>query len=166
MGLHAIELLPNDGRKRPFRIEPSGDFQYPGFSKKQREYWRRYLESGYGQDIDPRLPKFCAGRFQGAAKNELDALIREYEKDPPDLPDLDGRIRVPHQTGFLVRIEYSAGSASYGLVFPYWKNRTRIRFENDWQALSERVLTLFEQSGMSDIEWKPDPTRATDLRCR
>lgn len=159
-----IELQPDDLRARPIRIAPNGDFEYPGFSRSARRWWK---DDDYVQyAIDPALPKFCSGKLKGIAASEVANLFADLERSPPKLPRLDRTTRIGKAISYEARIRYFNGTASYRPIYPGMDELLGESLKSDWQRMTIRILDIFKTSGMSVESWAPDETLVANLNCR
>lgn len=163
-GIDMIELQPDDLRTRPIRIAPNGDFEYPGFSRSARRWWKSFFYMRY--EIDPALPRFCSGRFKGAAAEQVANLFAELDQSPPQLPRLDRVLVISHTIRYDAEIHYSGTSSGYGDIYPDIDAIAGESLDNDWRRLTIRILDIFKTSGMSVESWAPDETLVANLNCR
>lgn len=163
-GIYMIELQPDDLRTRPIRIAPNGDFEYPGFSRSARRWWKGFPYMRY--QIDPALPRFCSGRFKGAAAERVSKLFAELGSPPPRLSQPNIIAVISHTLRYDAEIHYSVGSSRADNIYPDLDEFADQSLESDWRRLTISVLDIFKSSGMSVESWAPDETLVADLNCR
>lgn len=163
-GIYMIELQPDDLRARPIRIAPNGDFEYPGFSRSARRWWDGFPYMPY--EIDPRLPRFCSGRFKGDAAERVANLFAELGPPPPRLSQPNIIAVISHTLHYDVEIHYVGGSSRSDNIYPNLEKFADESLDSDWQRMTIRILDIFKTSGMSVESWAPDETLVANLNCR